>query len=279
MNPGLLGAIGGLGQGMTMVGSNIVKQQDDEARDVRSLIQQESLLKYRDELDAAKTKRISGEITAEANRVAGDRATGLLGAARQAYADAGMADDPAVVQGLATAQAEQSVPTTRDRVQAAANLGHPSPDLQLLQLDKQDLRDKAQQDANIIANKRLDITAMRDEARNALADRKLDIDSKKVDAMIAGIGAWAKTAGAGKTQTTAMIQNYAELERRGYSKDKIEQILFVGKPQAESFEQTSKPDPLGGPALITTKQKGAGVAPEATTAGNPGLDLSKFNRK
>lgn len=278
MNSGLLGAIGGLGQGMTMVGTNIVKQQDDEARDMRSLIQQESLLKYRDELADAKTKRISGEITAEANQIAGIRATGLLGAARQAYADAGMADDPNVVQGLATAQAEQSVPTTRDRVQAAANLGHPSPDLQLLQLDKQDLRDKAQQDANIIANKRLDITAMRDEARNALADRKLDIDSKKVDAMIAGIGAWAKTAGAGKMQTTAMIQNYAELERRGYSKDKIEKILFEGKDTGYETVSTEGYDAAGN-KVTTTKKVAGSSAPPAPAAGNPGLDLSKFNRK
>lgn len=278
MNLGLLGAINGIGQGLQTVGAGTVKTQEDIDKEQRSLILGRQLQQDRFDLEDARAKRLAGEVTAEANNIASTRATGLLGAARQAYSDAGMADDPSVVQGLAQAQVEQSAPTLRDRVQAKANLGQGN-ELDLLKIDADERRTKVAEDTNAVANKRLDITTMRDEARNALADRKLDIDSKKVDAMIAGIGAWAKTAGAGKTQTTAMIQNYAELERRGYSKDKIEKILFDGKDSGYETVSTEGYDAAGNKVTTTKKVAGSSAPPVPAAAGNPGLDLSKFNKK
>ena len=156
MNLGLLGAINGLGQGMTAVGTNIVKQQDEQAKEDRSLILAQHLQEDRFKIEDARAKRLAGEVATEASNIASTRATGLLGASRQAYADAGMADDPAVVQGLATAQAEQSVPTLRDRVQAKANLGQGS-EMDLLKLDAEDRRNKIAEDANTNTNRRLDI--------------------------------------------------------------------------------------------------------------------------
>lgn len=279
MNLGLLGAINGLGQGMQTVGAGMVKQQEDIDKEQRSLILGRQLQQDRFDLEDARAKRLAGEVTVEANRLAGERASGLLSSARQAYADAGMADDPAVVQGLDQAQAEQSVPTLRDRVQAKANLGQGG-ELDLLRIDADERRSKKAEDETAATNRRLELTAMRDAARNALAERKLDIDSKKVDAMIAGIGAWAKSTSAGGAQTTAMIQNYAELEKRGYSKDQIEKILFEGKPPAESFEETTKIDPLTGKPVVSVKRRGGGAPPAADVpTGNPDLDLTKFLRK
>lgn len=251
---GLLDGIGyALGAGADVAAVGAMDQ-------FRSLVEQDrqaALAQIRQQMESSARKQQGTEMTAEAQRIAGERGTQRLAGAEQAYADAGMADDPAVKTGLINAKREQSVPNSRDSVQASVNLGYEKPST-LLQIDKMDQQASA-------AGRLADLKEQRQDAWQENESAKRANEDRRIDAMFAKIAS-AKSGEGGETakRVAEAKQIMAEInkERSAAKKPLITfedamDMHFKGDPAPKTVTQE---DAFGNKKTTKTRY-GEGEAP------------------
>ena len=179
MNLGMLGLLGGIGQGISQAGAAWGAGMNEQAKEERSLIHDQKKMQFLSDYEDAKRRRIAGEVTLEANQIAQTRAEGLVAAKRKAYAEDGTVTQPTEddYAGLLTSAA---VPTNRDMVQASVNKGV-TPAVELLKIDKMDAQERATI-ANTAAREReTDRRYEADKSDREVAVRKADISEKNAD--------------------------------------------------------------------------------------------------
>lgn len=191
MNLGMLGLLGGIGQGISQAGSAWGAGMNEAAKEERALITQQKLLQFKDDMDEAKRQRIAGQVRLGAQAIADERAnaqTGILDANRQA-------SDEIFPSGMASSGTEGASPVTPvkglvtpiDSLTAMAQVDPMThtKDLAAVVSNERLAAANAQHTAN--ESRRLDITEQRNEDRATNEAEQRRIDRGRLEAMFAKI--------------------------------------------------------------------------------------------
>lgn len=260
---GLVAATGPLMQG--------VKEEQQALREEQLMQMRETLERNRIQWKAGEDTRIrkeqGKELMAAAEGNADARGAELAEGARKAYRSADMSDED-INTGLAAvdeAQAgggyKQKV-TADDIAQGGVSAGLVSP--------REYMVHEMSKEKDAREDRKVDLQARITEIKEAAAAAKIDLDSKKLDAMIKGIGAWAKNAGGGGSEA-AYLQTWKLYESK-FPKDTptqtMEKVNMALRGEAKVGEyvvtETEK-DNLDGSKTKTVEKRKAG-APNAAPA-------------
>lgn len=203
---GLVAATGPLMQG--------IKEEQQTLREEQLLQMREELernrIRWKADEDTRMRKEQGAELMAAAEGKADARGGELAEGARKAYRDSGMPEYDinkgliAVDDAQARGGYKQKV-TADDIAQGGVSAGLVSP--------KEFMTHEMSKEKDSREDRKVDLQMRIADIKEAASAAKIDLDSKKLDAMIKGIGAWAKSAGGGGSEA-AYLQIWKQMETK-----------------------------------------------------------------
>lgn len=257
----------GLGSGLISSGNWMAKGIEEENKMAR----EDQLLKMREELERDRIKwkmdeentarkKQGTELMSAAQEKADERGNGLINSAMSAY-DSLSATDPegaalgkqAVEDAKAAGGYKQTV-TADDVAQGGLEAG--------LISGKEYMAHEAQKEKDSREDRKLDITERANAIKELAAAARIELDSKKLDAMIKGMGAWARSSGGGSE--ASYVQTWKLMESKFPNASNDELMKYTNEAlhgSKTSYTETTKDDPLTGKPTKETKVTRQGEPP------------------